>query len=121
MVLVAFAAGTRLHREQDLVQHLPILRNGPPGTFVHFSDGLRVSLPTDQIVCQEDTDGGARVGFGGMRFAGAERGHLIFHRVREMHPEEELSPDRSHTMVLDARWVRSVTVDGQEVWTATRA
>ena len=121
MVLVAFAAGTRLHREQDLVQYLPILRNGPPGTFVHFSDGLRVSLPTDQIVHQEDGEAGARVRFGGMRFDGPQHGQLIFRRVREMHPEEELSPARSHTMVLQPQWVRSVIVDGQEAWTATRA
>ncbi len=120
-LLIAFVAGTRLHREQELVQHLPVLRNGPPGTFVHFPDGLRVSLPTDQIVHQEDSDAGARVGFGGMRFAGAHQGQLIFRRVREMHPEERLSPARSHTMALDPLWVRSVIVDGQEAWTAARA
>lgn len=117
-LLIAFAAGTRLHCERDLVQHLPIVRNGPPGTFVDFSDGLRVSLPTDQIVYQQDSDSGARVGFGGMRFAGAEQEQLVFHRVREMRPEEELSPARSHTMVLSAQWVRSVVVDGQEAWKA---
>lgn len=117
-LLIVFVAGTQLCREQDLRQDLPILRNGPPGTFVHVSDGLRVSLPTDQIVYQEDNDTGARVGFGGMRFVREEQGQLIFHRVREMHPEEHLSPDRSHTMVLDARWARSVLVDGLEAWRA---
>jgi hypothetical protein len=117
-LLIAFVTGTRLYRERDLEQHLPVLRNGPPGTFVCFPDGLRVSLPTDQIVCQEDGEAGATVGFGGMRYAGCEQGQLIFHRVREMHPEEALSPGRSHTMRLDPQWVRSVVVDGQEVWTA---
>ncbi len=120
-LLIVFVAGTRLHREQDLVQHLPVLRNGPPGTFVHFPDGLRVSLPTDQIVHQEDGDAGVRVGLGGMRFDGPQHGQLIFHRVREMHPEEELSPARSHTMKLQLEWVQSVIVEGQEVWPATGA
>lgn len=119
-LLIVFVTGTRLCRERDLRQHLPILRNGPPGTFVLVSDGLRVSLPTDQIVYQEDSDTGARVGFGGMRFVREEQGQLIFHRVREMHPAEQLSPDRSHTIVLDARWARSVLVNGLEVWRAAR-
>ena len=117
-LLIAFVAGTSLHRERDLVQYLPIHRNGPPGTFVIFPDGLRVSLPTYQIVYADDTGTSARVGFGGMRFAGTEKGQLIFHRVREVHPEEELSPARSRTMVLNPDWVLSISVSGREVWTA---
>ena len=117
-LLVEFAAGTRLFREPDLVQGLPILGNGPPGTFVTFPNGLRVSLPTDQIVYSDDTGTGARVGFGGMRFAGFEAEHLIFHRVREMHPEDQLSPARSGTMVLSTRWVAAISVEGREVWTS---
>ena len=50
-----------------------------------FGDGLRVSLPTDQIVCADDSGAGARVGFSGMSFAGLETGQLIFIRVRELH------------------------------------
>ena len=114
-LLIEFAAGTRLFREPDLAQGLRILHNGPPGTFVTFADGLRVSLPTDQIVYSDDTGESARVGFGGMSFAGMEAGRLIFHRVREMHPEEQLSPARSHTMVLDPNWVASIWIDGQRV------
>jgi hypothetical protein len=114
-LLIEFAAGTRLFREPDLAQGLPILQNGPPGTFVTFADGLRVSLPTDQIVYADDTGEGARVGFGGMSFAGIEAERLIFHRVREMHPEHQLSPARSRTMTLNVSWVASVWIDGQRV------
>jgi hypothetical protein len=117
-LLIEFAAGTRLFREPDLAQGLPILQNGPPGTFVTFPDGLRVSLPTDQIVYSDDTGAGARVGFGGMSFAGTDAGRLLFHRVREMHPEDRLSPARSRTMVLSMRWVTSISIAGHQVWTS---
>jgi hypothetical protein len=114
-LLIEFTAGTRLVREPDLPQGLPIVRNGPPGTFVTFPDGLRVSLPTDQIVYADDSEDAARVGFGGMSFAGVEGERLIFHRVREMHPEDQLSPARSRTMVLSMSWVSSISIDGHRV------
>ena len=118
-LLIEFVSGTKIYRERDLVQGLPILRNGPPGTFVLFTGGLRVSLPTDQIVYSDASEGAARVGFGGMRFAGLDAGRLVFHRARELQPEERLSPARSHVMVLDAQWVSRVVVDGQRVWPPT--
>ena len=117
-LLIEFIAGTRIYREHDLAQGLPILWNGPPGTFVLFSGGLRVSLPTDQIVYSDAGNGTVRVGFGGMSFAGLEAGRLIFHRVRELHPEEQLSPARSRIMVLDPQWVSFISVDGRRVWPA---
>lgn len=83
-----------------------------------FADGFRVSLSTDQIVYSDDSGAGARVGFGGMSFAGMKAGQLIFHRVREMHPEERLSPARSRTMVLNAQWVFSISIAGRQVWTS---
>jgi hypothetical protein len=95
---------------------LPIVGNGPPGTFVVFSEGLRVSLPTDQITYADDSAGHVIVGFGGMSFAGVEGEVLIFRRVRELFPEDQLSPARSHTMRLEARWVAAVSVDGRAVW-----
>lgn len=82
---------------------LPILGNGPPGTFVLFPDGLRMSLPTDQVVFAVDSGGGACFGFGGMHFTGMADGPLVFVRARELFPEEQLSPVRSHTMRLDRR------------------
>ena len=116
-VVVEFVAPTTLQREPDLAPGLPVLRNGPPGTFVHFASGLRVSLPTDQIVFAESTGSAVRVGFGGMRFGGKnDDGRLIFHRVRELFPEDQLSPARSHTMLLDPDWVAAVMVGGKRVF-----
>src|SRR5438132_13045586 len=65
-LLIDFVAPTALLREEHRPSTLPIVGNGPPGTFVLFPNGLRVSLPTDQIVFADDTGGHARVGFGGM-------------------------------------------------------
>jgi hypothetical protein len=117
-VSIEFAPGTTVFRELDLISHLPILRNGPPGTFVVFTSGLRVSLPTDQIVGVDEAGGRARVGFGGMRFHGIANGRLEFVRVRELRPENELSPDRSHIMTLESSWVSAVHVDGRLAWPA---
>jgi len=117
-LLIEFAPKTSLYREHNRVSQLPIVGNGPPGTFVVFPDGMRVSLPTDQIVFADDTDGAARVGFGGMSFTGSADGQLIFVRVRELQPEEQLSPARSHVMRLEARMVSSVLEDGRPVWPA---
>lgn len=123
MTLVEFARPSSLVRESDRPSHFRMVRNGPPGTFV-LLQGMKVSLPTDQIVSIEEADGCVRVGFGGMRFVREEPRdeptdapvRLRFDRVREMHPESELSPDRSHRMFLDARWVASVHEDERLAW-----
>jgi len=115
-LVIDFAPPTSLLREPHRPSVLPIIGNGPPGTFVLFPNGLRVSLPTDQIVSAADRDGHARVGFGGMRFVGLEEGHLVFVRIRELFPEDHLSPARSHTMRLDPRWVTTISVNGRPVW-----
>ena len=115
-LLIEFSAPSALRRERERSSGLPIVGNGPPGTFVVFSSGWRVSLPTDQIVHAEDADGFARVGFGGMRYVGVESGYVIFSRVHEMFPEALLSPDRSHAMRLELRWVAVVFTRGEEVW-----
>ena len=119
-LLIEFAPRTSLYRERDLVSDLPIVRNGPAGTFVVFPGGLRVSLPTDQIVFADDKDGAARVGFGGMSFAGMSDGRLIFLRARDLQPEERLSPARSHVMALEPRLVSSILVDGHPAWPGPR-
>jgi hypothetical protein len=113
---IDFASPSSIFREINRISPLRILGNGPPGTFVDFPDGLRVSLPTDQIVFADDTEGHARVGFGGMQFAGAEQGYLVFERIRELFPEDQLSPARSHTMRLESHWVTSVSVNGRPAW-----
>lgn len=51
-----------------------------------------------------------------MQFIGSVDGQLVFVRIRELHPEDQLSPDRSHTMRLDRQWVAAVSVEGQVVW-----
>jgi hypothetical protein len=117
-LLIEFAPHTLLYRERDLLSQFPIVRNGPAGTFVIFPSGVRVSLPTDQIVVADDTGGFARVGFGGMSFAGIEEGRLIFLRVRDLQPEEQLSPARSHKMKLEPHMVSAILVNGRPVWRA---
>lgn len=114
--LIDFAAPSSIVREHDRISTLRILGNGPPGTFVLFPNGVRVSLPTDQIVFADDTPGHARVGFGGMQFVGSEEGRLVFRRIREVLPEDQLSPARSYTMLLESQWVAAVSVEGRAVW-----
>ena len=116
-MVIDFAAPSSLLRERDRPSKLPIVGNGPTGTFVVFPDaGVRVSLPTDQIVLAEEVDGHVRVGFGGMAFVGVEGGQLTFARVRELLPEDQLSPARSHTMRLDPQWVTAISVDERREW-----
>jgi hypothetical protein len=115
-LLIEFVRGTSLYREPEVISKLPIVQNGPPGTFVVFADGARVSLPTDQIVLADDSGVGARVGFGGMTFGGMDDGRLTFHRVRDLQPEELLSPERGRKMTLAPHMVTSIHVDGREVW-----
>jgi len=115
-LLIDFATPSSIVREQNRISTLRIIGNGPPGTFVLFPNGFRVSLPTDQIVFSDDSGGHARVGFGGMKFVGSEEGHLVFVRIRELLPEDQLSPARSHTMRLDPQRVATVSVEGRAVW-----
>jgi hypothetical protein len=115
-LLIDFATPSSIFREHNRISTLRIIGNGPPGTFVLFPNGFRVSLPTDQIVFADDTGGHAQVGFGGMQFVGSEQGHLMFVRIRELLPEDQLSPARSHTMLLDSQQVATVSVDGRPVW-----
>jgi hypothetical protein len=118
-LLIEFVPGTRISRDPafvEFVSTLPIVQNGPPGTSVVFEDGAKVPLPTDQIVFAKDGDGAAHVGFGGMSFEGTEGGQLIFLRVRDLQPEERLSPQRGRRMTLKPRMVASIAVDGRVVW-----
>ena len=115
-LLIDFATPSSLFLEPNRISTLRIIGNGPPGTFVLFPNGFRVSLPTDQIVFSDDSGGHARVGFGGMKFVGSEAGHLVFVRIRELLPEDQLSPARSHTMRLDPQRVATVSVEGRAVW-----
>jgi hypothetical protein len=51
-----------------------------------------------------------------MQFVASEYGQLVFVRIRELLPEDQLSPARSHTMRLDSQRVDTVSVDGRRVW-----
>lgn len=115
-LLIEFVIGTRLFREAAFTTGLPILGNGPPGTFVIFPDGHRVPLPTDQVVESDDESGAARVGFGGMRFMGRHGSQLMFHRVKDLWPSAQLSPERGMRMTLETSMVAAVIVEGTKVW-----
>ena len=115
-LLIEFVSNTRPYREPKVAPKLPITQNGPPGTFVVFADGTRVPLPTDQIVLADRADGRARIGFGGMRFEGMEEGQLVFHRVRDLQPEEQLSPQRGRRMTLEPHMVSAIYIEGEQVW-----
>ncbi len=119
-LLIEFITRTRLRREPAFSTGLPIVGNGPPGTFVIFSDGREVPLPTDQIIvdqCVEgDAERGARVAFGGMRCDGIEGGELVFRRVKDLLPEAQLSPERGRRMTLEPWMVAAIFVDGAPVW-----
>jgi hypothetical protein len=115
-LLIEFATPSSIFRETSRESTLRIIGNGPPGTFVLFPNGLRVSLPTDQIVFADDAAGHARVGFGGMQFVALQEGQLVFVRTRELLPEDQLSPTRSHTMRLDSQRVATVLAHGRTVW-----
>lgn len=119
-LLVEFVAGTRIHREPEVKPRLPIVQNGPPGTFVLFARGNRVPLPTDQIVFSDDSRGFARVGFGGMSFEGLDEGLLVFFRVRDLQPAERLSPQRGQKMTLRPDAVAAIHVNGKPVWPPAR-
>jgi hypothetical protein len=119
-LLIEFVAGTRLHREPAVTPRLPIVQNGPPGTFVVFPRGNKVPLPTDQIVFADDSGGFARVGFGGMSFEGLDEGLLVFFRVRDLEPPERLSPERGKKMTLRPDSVAAIEVKGKKVWPKAR-
>jgi hypothetical protein len=110
-VLVEFVPGTSLYRERERVSQFPILRNGPAGTFVVFPDGLRVSLPTDQLVYADDTGGCARVGFGGMDFCGCDDGRLAFIEKRRRHNRVGFSVSASCIRCLASNKIGNRTGD----------
>lgn len=73
-------------------------------------------LPVDQIVFADDADGAGRVGFGGVCFDGVGDGQVVFRRVREVWPQQRLSPKRGHRMTLELDMVAVVIVEGRVVW-----
>jgi len=104
-LVIEFVAGSRLVREVAITPRLPIVDNGPPGTFVEFSGGRRVSLPTDFVIAGDHASGAARVELAGVRFEGEQGGVLVFSR-----------PQRR--MTIEPAMVAAILVDGALVWPA---
>ena len=115
-LLIEFVRGTKIFRESEVVPKIPIVQNGPPGTFILFPDGVKLPLPTDQITFADDSGGSARVAFGGMSAPRMEGGQLTFYRVKDLQPAEKLSPLRGRRMTLEPQMVESVFADGEIVW-----
>jgi hypothetical protein len=117
-LIIELAPGTHIRREPTVTPRLPIVGNGPPGTFAIFPSGRKISLPTDQIVLSEPgvAGAGARVSFGGMAFEGLRDDTLVFRRVFDVLPPERVSPERSRRMTLEPSMVTAIYVDGEEVW-----
>ena len=53
-LVIEFITPSSLLREANRPSQLPIVGDGRPGTLVVFPHGLRVSLPTDQIVFTDE-------------------------------------------------------------------
>ena len=51
-----------------------------------------------------------------MQFTGCDAGRLVFVRVRDLLPEEQLSPARSWRMTLEPEWVAAIHVNGRPMW-----
>jgi hypothetical protein len=113
---IEFAPGSRVQRDRAVRCDLPLVRNGPPATWIVFADGRGLGVPTDQILEFGDTAGAARVEFGGMRFEGLQDGYLVFRRVREVLPEEQLAPERGRLLKVQPTDVARVHVEGRAVW-----
>ena len=113
---IEFISGTKVLREPEVEGGLPVLKNGPPGTSILFLDGSQVPLPSDQIVEAIDSEGAAVVGFGGMEFTEVKDGCLHFKRVKDLWPEEKLSPERGRKMTLLTSQVQCVSSYGSVLW-----
>ena len=120
-IVIDFTAPSRLWREAAATSVLRIVQNGLPGTRVVFSDGREVPLPTDLILAAGDETGAARVTFGGFRFDGLEDSVLVFRRIADVRPAEELSDERGLRMTLLVDMVAAVWIGGDIAWTRSAA
>jgi hypothetical protein len=107
-VVIEFAPGSRLQNSEDsdalAAEAIVILKNG-----------LRISVPADQIVAS-GSPGGVMLGLGGMSFEGMQDGKFVFWRVRDLLPEDRLSPDRGDKMTLDPAAISRIQVQGTQVY-----
>ncbi|HAR43546.1 MAG TPA: hypothetical protein DCS07_13110 [Bdellovibrionales bacterium] len=110
-VVIEFIPGSRVMNEEQKQPH---------HTWISFSHGEPITVPTDQIIHCEDAHGAARVGLGGMSFEGLENEKLVFWRVRDLYPEETLHPERAIKVSLDTSRVATVHMQGTQVWPRTK-
>lgn len=115
-LVVEFVKGSKIRQDEPAESPLPVLYSSPPGTYVTLPSGREIPIPTDQIVLEEQNESSLRIGLGGMSFEGVENEHLVFWRVRDLWPEEKLSPERSLKMTLHPESVKSIIWNGQRVW-----
>ena len=119
-VVVEFSKGAKVFVDPGIptTPVHPDLREGPPPTQVRLADGTLVELPSDQMLFSEQTKSGtSRVGLGGMSFEGtSDEGKLLFWRVLDLLPEENIAWNRIDRIALDPRQVSQVLVDGRVVW-----
>lgn len=120
-VVIEFLPGSTLkHPEIALNNDDPHYRVNPQST-VHFSNGAQISVPADQIVLHEYTDKQVRIGLGGMSYEGIENDQLVFWRVKDLFPEEELHPQREMKFTIDLNLVSRIQIHGTQVWPRSAA
>ena len=101
-VVIEFAPGSRILRVENRFE----IENGDQKT----------SIPTEQVVLEEESQGAATVGLGGMSFEGMKGELLVFWRVRDLWPEDRLDPAADERMTLEPKLVSRVLVQGNQVW-----
>lgn len=111
-----FVPGSRIERQKPVKSALPLVRNGPPATWVVFADRMGIGVPTDQIVTAQDAAGAAHVQFGGMRFDGEDGTFLVFRRESEVRPEHELMPERGRELKIERARVARVLSGDRVLW-----
>jgi hypothetical protein len=116
-LVVEFAPGSRVEsqpaEEAEFGSGPTIL---PRDAMIQFADGRQVQVPADQIVLEEQEQGAARVGFGGVSFEGMVDGQLAFWRVKDIAPEETLPADRDIRFLIAPELVSSIHAHGIQVW-----
>ncbi len=110
-VFVEFENGSRV--EQNF---LDAEVEGLPDTQVVLADGRRVSLPTEQVVFEDSSNGMAQIGIGGMSFEGVSSDGLVLYRVKDLVAPEFCSPQFSGKLVIDTESVKRFVVNGHQVW-----
>ncbi|HLD99257.1 MAG TPA: hypothetical protein VJB59_03295 [Bdellovibrionota bacterium] len=113
-VTIEFIKGSRIHPASSAAPADEVT------TWIEFSDGHRISIPTDQIILGEETNGAARIGLGGMSFEGLENERLVFWRVKDLLPDELLPAQRELKVTLDKGMVSRVLLHGTKVWPRQR-